>query len=104
MISLLLLAACTGTTDTPDDTVDTVDTVDTEDSGDPGDGKQRFVILHTNDWQSHMTGWGPNAEYTPETTGDDETVGGLARTRTLIDRIRASTDDQVLLFDGGDWM
>lgn len=70
----------------------------------PDDGKLRFTILHTNDWQSHMLGIGPNAEYTPETTGDDDTRGGLARTKALVDQIRAGTDHQVLLLDGGDWM
>ena len=70
----------------------------------PDDGKQRFTILHTNDWQSHMLGWGPNAEYTPDTTGDDSTVGGLARTKTLVESIRATSEHPVVLYDGGDWM
>lgn len=70
----------------------------------PTDGKQRVTILHTNDWQSHMLGWGPNAEYTPATQGDDSTVGGLARVKTLVDDIRSSTDHPVVLYDGGDWM
>ena len=70
----------------------------------PDDGKQRFTILHTNDWQSHMLGWGPNAEYTPDTTGDDATVGGLARTKTLVESIRATSEHPVVLYDGGDWM
>ena len=63
-----------------------------------------FTILHTNDWQSHFLGQGPNAEYSPDTTGDDSTIGGLARTKTLIDEIKDASDDPVLLFDGGDWM
>ncbi|MCK6505403.1 5'-nucleotidase C-terminal domain-containing protein [Myxococcota bacterium] len=68
------------------------------------DGKLRVTILHTNDWQSHMLGWGPAAEYTPDTTGDDPTVGGLARIKALADEIRASSGHPVLLLDGGDWM
>lgn len=76
------------------------------DSGpvDTGDGKLRFVVLHTNDLHSHLVGWGPNAEYTPESTGDDDTKGGVARLMALITQIRASTSDQVLVFDAGDWM
>ena len=62
------------------------------------------MILHTNDWQSHMLGFGPNAEYTPDTVNDDSTVGGLARVKTLVDQIRASSDNPVVLYDAGDWM
>lgn len=70
----------------------------------PADDSQRFVILHTNDWQSHMLGFGPNAEYTPDTINDDVTVGGLARVKTMVDNIRASSEDPVVLYDAGDWM
>jgi len=63
-----------------------------------------LTILHTNDWQSHMLGQGPNLEYTPDAAGDDGTVGGLARVKTLVDDIRANTDHPVLLFDSGDFM
>ena len=75
-----------------------------DDTGSSGDGKQRLTILHTNDWQSHVLGFGPNAEYTPDTTGDDLTFGGLARAKTLVDEIRGSTTHPVILLDGGDWM
>ncbi len=68
------------------------------------DGKLRLTILHTNDWQSHMLGFGPNAEYTPGSTGDDGTVGGAARLKTLVDQIEASSAHPVVLYDGGDWM
>jgi len=51
-----------------------------------------------------MLGWGPNAEYTPDSVDDDLTVGGLARAKTLIDEIRGSTTHPVILLDGGDWM
>ena len=75
-----------------------------EDSGEANAGPERFTILHTNDWQSHMLGQGPNAEYTPGSTGDDATIGGLARAKTLIDEIRGAATDPVVLYDGGDWM
>lgn len=63
-----------------------------------------ITILHTNDWQSHMLGFGPNAEYSPSTVGDDGTVGGLARAKTLIDEIRGAATHPVVLYDAGDWM
>jgi 5'-nucleotidase/UDP-sugar diphosphatase len=75
-----------------------------EDSSPVDDGKLRVTVLHTNDWQSHMLGWGPNAEYSPETTGDDLSVGGLARTATLVAEIRGAATHPVVLYDGGDWM
>ncbi len=98
----LTLSACTHK-DVVDDSAGPGDS-DSDSAIDSGDGKQRFVVLHTNDNHSHLVGWGPNAEYTPETTGDDQTVGGIARTMTLVQQIRASSPDQVLLFDAGDWM
>ena len=68
------------------------------------DDVERITILHTNDWQSHMLGFGPNAEYSPDTVGDDSTVGGLARAKTLIDEIRGASTHPVVLYDAGDWM
>ncbi|MBT6176748.1 MAG: bifunctional metallophosphatase/5'-nucleotidase [Deltaproteobacteria bacterium] len=66
---------------------------------------QRFTVLHTNDWQSRVLGFGPNSEYTPQTVNDDKTIGGLARLATLIDqrRLEASQKGPVLLLDGGDF-
>ncbi len=75
-----------------------------KDKDEPTDDRTRLTILHTNDWQSHMLGRGPNAEYTPELDGDDSTLGGLARVATLVDQIRGSTTHPVLLYDAGDWM
>ena len=63
-----------------------------------------FTLLHTNDWQSRLLGFGPNNEYTPRSTGDDATVGGVARLATLIEQRRAAAQEQpVLLLDGGDF-
>jgi 5'-nucleotidase len=87
---------------TKDDGAPPADGSDTD--GPSDDGRQHLTILHTNDWQSHMLGWSPNAEYTPGTTGDDVTVGGLARLATLVADIRASSDHPVVLYDAGDWM
>lgn len=94
---LLALLAChpSGDSSKPDDTAETGET------GVPGD---RLTILHTNDLHSHLVGWGPNAEYTPETTGDDDTLGGMARIKAMADAIRADSDHPVVMFDAGDWM
>lgn len=94
---LLLLLACTHGDDTGkiDDTGDTADT---------GSAVDRLTILHTNDLHSHLAGWGPNAEYSPGTTGDDATIGGMARIKAMADAIRAGSDHPVVMFDAGDWM
>ncbi|MGB4075253.1 bifunctional metallophosphatase/5'-nucleotidase [Pseudomonas sp.] len=66
--------------------------------------ERSFTILHTNDWQSRLLGFGPNNEYTPATVGDDDTVGGVARLATLLEQRRAAAGEQaVLLLDGGDF-
>ena len=63
-----------------------------------------FTILHTNDWQSRLLGFGPNNEFTPATVNDDDTVGGVARLASLLDARRAAAGDTpVLLLDGGDF-
>ena len=68
-------------------------------------GSTKLVILHTNDIQSRLLGYGPNAEYSPLTTGDDATIGGFARLVTLVEERRAAArraGAEVLLLDGGD--
>ena len=62
----------------------------------------RFTILHTNDWQSRLLGYGPNAEYSPQTPNDDDTVGGMARLASLIAQRQAGISGPQLLLDGGD--
>jgi 5'-nucleotidase len=62
----------------------------------------RVTILHTNDWQSGLTGVGPDSTYTPMILGDDETQGGVARLAALIETRRAAHAHPVLLLDGGD--
>nr|MBO2510965.1 bifunctional metallophosphatase/5'-nucleotidase [Gammaproteobacteria bacterium] len=73
-------------------------------AGPAGAAERQFTLLHTNDWQSRLLGYGPNTEYSPETTGDDDTVGGVARLASLIDERRAAAGEQpVLLLDAGDF-
>jgi 5'-nucleotidase/UDP-sugar diphosphatase len=98
--SVLLLVSLLACGKDPGETAQPIDTGDTT----VDDGLLRVTILHTNDWQSHMLGWGPNAEYSPDTTGDDGTFGGLARTATLVQEIRDSSTHPVVLLDAGDFM
>lgn len=68
---------------------------------------QRVLILHTNDIHSHLRGWAPEADYTPASPGDDQTVGGMARLATAIGAARAaasSAGTPTLLLDAGDFM
>ncbi|TWC30191.1 5'-nucleotidase [Pseudomonas sp. SJZ079] len=66
--------------------------------------ERSFTILHTNDWQSRLLGFGPNNEYSPATLNDDDTLGGVARLATLVKARRAAAGAQpVLLLDGGDF-
>jgi len=70
------------------------------------DAGLRVTILHTNDMHSHMLGFGPNSEYTPLTTLDDGTVGGMARVAGKVNEIRAARGAEgvpVLLVDAGDF-
>jgi 5'-nucleotidase len=66
---------------------------------------QQITILHTNDMHSHLLGYGPNGEYTPLNTGDDGTLGGMARLKGKIDEVRTNRGaGNTLLLDGGDFM
>lgn len=66
--------------------------------------ERRFVVLHTNDWQSRLLGYGPNSDYTPETLDDDPTIGGVARLASLLQQRRAAAGETPLLtLDAGDF-
>ncbi|MCA9742345.1 bifunctional metallophosphatase/5'-nucleotidase [candidate division KSB1 bacterium] len=69
-----------------------------------GSATKKLIILHTNDLQSKLLGSGPNAEYSPETTGDDPIVGGFARLATVIKNLKQQAPDQTLVLDGGDML
>ena len=62
---------------------------------------ERVTLLHTNDWQSRLLG-APNRDYTPDSTNDDDALGGVARIATLADQRRDAIDHPVLLVDAGD--
>ena len=66
--------------------------------------ERRFVVLHTNDWQSRLLGYGPNSDYSPDRLDNDPTVGGVARLATLLQQRRAAVQDEpVLTLDAGDF-
>ncbi|MBN1700169.1 MAG: bifunctional metallophosphatase/5'-nucleotidase [Spirochaetales bacterium] len=65
--------------------------------------KKTLTIIHTNDLHSHLLGFGPNIDYTPFSVNDDETVGGWARIAAVIDEIRSSRGNPVLVLDAGDF-
>src|SRR3569832_2239157 len=73
----------------------------------PAPAPQPLVILHTNDLHSHLMGQSPEVDYTPATSGDDQTTGGVARLATAIGAARAAATAAgapSLLLDAGDFM
>jgi len=68
-----------------------------------GDWPLKLTIIHINDLHSHLQGFGPEAEYSSDTTGDDGTVGGVARMATIIKGIKAEAAGDVLIVDAGDF-
>lgn len=91
------------------------DTASDSGSDSPADGggdvmvgpPQKLIILHTNDIHSHLEGFAPEADYTPATTDDDATVGGMARLATAIGASRQAAEQAgtpLMLLDAGDFM
>lgn len=67
--------------------------------------QKRVTILHTNDMHSHFLA-SPNADYSPGSTGDDATIGGVARIAAKVREVRDARGLEgtpVLLLDGGDF-
>ncbi len=69
-----------------------------------GQENKTLTIIHTNDLHSQLLGLYPNKDYTPMTTGDDETVGGWARLATEIKALKEARSNPVLVIDAGDFM
>jgi 5'-nucleotidase / UDP-sugar diphosphatase len=66
--------------------------------------EQKLTIIHTNDMHSHFLGFPPNIDYTPQVTGDDSTMGGWARIKTVISKTKADRANPVLVLDAGDFL
>lgn len=62
-----------------------------------------LTLVHSNDLHSHFQGFGPELDYTPLTPGDDQTLGGFARIAALIEQVRSSRNNPVLVVDAGDF-
>ncbi len=65
--------------------------------------EQKITLVHTNDLHSHLLGFYPNIDYTPQ-ADDDNTKGGWARIMTVIKRTRAERSNPVLVVDAGDYL
>ncbi|MBW2179547.1 MAG: bifunctional metallophosphatase/5'-nucleotidase [Deltaproteobacteria bacterium] len=63
-----------------------------------------LTIIHSNDLHSHLLGFSPNIDYTPEQTGNDATIGGWARIATVIKNVRKERNNPVLVLDAGDFL
>lgn len=102
---LPLLASCSDPKDTGTETPDDSGTDTVDDTGlDTSDPViERLTILHTNDNHSHFNGYGPETEYSPDSVGNDSTIGGLARISALAAEIRAASENPVLFLDAGDF-
>ncbi|MBN2614400.1 MAG: bifunctional metallophosphatase/5'-nucleotidase [Bacteroidales bacterium] len=65
---------------------------------------QHLTILHTNDMHSRITGDGPEVDYTPMVTNNDEVLGGFARLATLLKEEKAQNPKGTLVLDAGDFL
>ncbi len=66
-------------------------------------GEKILTIIHTNDLHSHLMGFPPELDFTPDKTGDDATLGGWARVATVIKREKAARANPSLVLDAGDF-
>ena len=55
------------------------------------DSSNCVTIMHTNDMHSKFVA-SPNADYSPGSTGDDSTIGGIARIATKVGEVRDEMD------------
>jgi 5'-nucleotidase/UDP-sugar diphosphatase len=65
---------------------------------------KKLTIIHTNDLHSRLLGYAPEAEYTPLTTGDDNTIGGFARIARITRYEKYRDSSSVLVLDAGDFL
>ncbi len=62
-----------------------------------------LTIIHTADLHSHMSGSGPEVEYSPFSINDDSTLGGFSRIASRAAKIRNNSAAPVFMFDSGDF-
>ena len=62
-----------------------------------------ITILHTNDLHSRLTGFAPEAAYTPMTVNNDNTRGGFARIASVIKTEKEKTGSVTFAIDAGDF-
>lgn len=65
---------------------------------------QKFTLLHTNDMHSRLVGYAPSSDYSPEVTGNDETLGGFARLAGYFQQVEDENGEKPLILDGGDFL
>jgi len=65
---------------------------------------QQITILHTNDIHSRITGDGPELDYSPLVTNNDEVLGGFSRLATLLKKEKAKNPEGTLILDAGDFL
>lgn len=63
---------------------------------------RRLVILHTNDFHSHLQGYAPESAYTPLAIDGDPTVGGFSRIAGIISETKTENPNSTLVLDAGD--
>ncbi len=63
---------------------------------------RRLIILHTNDFHSHLQGYGPESAYTPLVIDGDPTVGGFSRIAGVISETKSANPNSTLVLDAGD--
>lgn len=69
-----------------------------------GQNEKKITILHTNDLHSRLTGFAPEADYSPATINDDKTIGGFARIATIIKEEKGKNPEGTLVIDAGDFL
>lgn len=63
-----------------------------------------ITILHSNDLHSRLTGFAPEAAYTPLSVNDDKTRSGFARIATIIRNEKSTNRSGTLVLDAGDFL
>lgn len=63
---------------------------------------RRLIILHTNDFHSHLQGYAPESAYTPLVIDGDPTVGGFSRIAGIISEVKTENPNSTLVLDAGD--